>query len=169
MLFRSQVAGGLEVEARRLVFAGGGSPLRRRRSVERRLRSTATGALASPRRCRGRRSLGRLRGRRSLQVFKIRVLRLLPAATPKTAAARWNRWDRGALAKVVHRLRFRRGAADVQGGVSHRANVFLTVARWRLVVFVVDAGDAGDLGACSSSSYCSFLVPFLGTVYVDCR
>ena len=63
-----QVVGALEVEAWRLKFAGGGSPLRRRRSAERRLRSTANDALASPRRCCGRLPHGRLRGRRSLQI-----------------------------------------------------------------------------------------------------
>jgi hypothetical protein len=58
----------LEVEARRSVFAGGGSPLRRWRSAELRLRSTATCVLASPRRCRGRLPQGWLRGRRSIQI-----------------------------------------------------------------------------------------------------
>ena len=64
----TQAVGVLEVEARRLLFAGGGSPLRRRRSAELRLRSTATFVLASPRRCRGRLPHGRLRGRRSFQI-----------------------------------------------------------------------------------------------------
>ena len=152
-----QVAGDLEVEARRPVFAGGGSPLRRRRFTERRLRATATGALASPRRCRGRRSLGRLRGRRSPQGLKTRDLWLTPAAaTPKMTAAWWNRWIRGARAKAIHRQGFRRGAADVQGGVSHRANRSLTVARWRMVVFVLDAGVVADLVSWfDPSTFCS--------------
>ena len=166
-----QVAGDLEVEARRPVFAGGGSPLRRRRSAERRLRATATGALASPRRCRGRRSLGRLRGRRSPQGLKTRDLWLTPAAatTPKMTAAWWNRWIRGARAKAVHRQGFRRGAADVQGGVSHRANRSLTVAWWRMVVFVLDAGVVADLVSWfHPPTYCSSFVLILCTLYVDC-
>jgi hypothetical protein len=65
---RSQAAGVLEVEARRLVFAGGGSPLRRWTSVKFCRRSTATVVLASPRRCRGRLPLARLRGRRIRQI-----------------------------------------------------------------------------------------------------
>ena len=72
-----QVAGVLEVEARRLEFAGGGSPLRRRRSAERRPRSTAIVDLASPRWCCGRFPRARLRGRRSqrLKIYSKKLVR----------------------------------------------------------------------------------------------
>ena len=64
----AQAVGVLEIEARRLVFVGGGFPLRCWRSADLRLRSTATFVLASLRRCRGRFPYVWLRGRRSLQI-----------------------------------------------------------------------------------------------------
>ena len=66
-----ELAGGV-LEAERssagLWFAGGGSPLRSRRSMELRPRSVVFFVLAPPWRCRGRLPRVKLRGRRSLQI-----------------------------------------------------------------------------------------------------
>ena len=89
---RCQAAGVLEVEARRPVFAGGGSPLRRRRSVELRCRFTAFVALASLRRSRGRLPLARRRGRRCQQQLIYRKILLRFGATTTWCRSSTGAW-----------------------------------------------------------------------------
>ena len=76
-------------------------------------------------------------------------------------------WDRGALARVVHRRKLRRDAADGHGGVSHRAKLSLTAARRRLAILVSGDGDVEDLGASGSFSSTYVVSVFvLCTMYV---
>ena len=72
----------------------------------------------------------------------------------------------GALAPVVHRQQLRRGAADGLGSVFYREKFSLAAARWRLVVFVSDAGDVVVFGPCSVSSTYSVPVFLPCTLYV---
>ena len=87
-----QVVGVLEAEARRPLFAGGGSPLRRWGSADLRRRSTAVAVLASPRRCRGRLPQAWLRGRRSQQPkIYCKILVRFGATTTTTAGVGFDR------------------------------------------------------------------------------
>ena len=82
------------------------------------------------------------------------VLRLLLAADPKAAEAVRRCWSGGAPAVVVHRQKFRRGAADGLCGVFQRRGCPWAVARWRLAVFVFVAGEVAGFGASSDSPTC---------------
>ena len=73
--------------------------------------------------------------------------RLLSASTTKTAAARWSSWRGRALAVLVHRLKFRRCAADGSCGGLRHERCSRGAVRWGTVAFVVDAG--GEAPVCS--------------------
>ena len=82
-----ELAGGVleaEMSSAGVWFAGGGSPLRSRRSVELRRRSVVNLVLVPPWRCRGRLPRVKLRGRRSLQV---KILKKKMRRIGSTAAA----------------------------------------------------------------------------------
>ena len=73
--------------------------------------------------------------------------RFLPATETKMAAARWSSWRGRALAVLVHRQKFRRGAADGLCGFSQGRRCSQAVVRGWPAVFVLDAGGAADVGS----------------------
>ena len=96
--------------------------------------------------------------------------RLLSASTTKTAAARWRRWSEGALAVLVHRLRFRRCAADEPCGVLQQEWCSRGAVRRGTAAFVLDAGGVAAVffGSVSPTYGVLYFFSVLFTVYVVC-
>ena len=97
--------------------------------------------------------------------------RWLPSAsTVKTAAARWWSWRERALAVLVHRVRFRRCAADGSCGGLQQERCSWGMVRRRSAAFALDAG--GDAEACLGSDSPTYVFLFffsvMCTVYVVC-
>ena len=94
--------------------------------------------------------------------------RILSASALKTAAARWRRWSERALAVLVHRLKFRRCAADELCGGLQQERCSRGAVRRGTAAFVLDAG--GVAAVCSSSDSPTYGVLYffsiLCTVYV---
>ena len=146
----------------RRAFSGGGA-LRSSPSPRSTWRCSTPGAALE--RCSFSSDPGRRIWRPDLGV--LRALLLPPATDPEAAMARWRRRARGASATVVQRPRFRRGAADTQGGVFQGKNSSQAAVSRRMLLFFFVAGGSVDLGTgsgSSSSCRCSFLC----LIYVLC-
>ena len=92
---------------------------------------------------------------------------LLSASMMKTATARWRRRCERALAVPVHRLGFRRCAADELCGVLQQERCSRGVVRRRTAAFVLDAGGSAVVCHCSvSPTYFLFFAYVLCTLYV---